>query len=101
MKMNLLVRIKNPYFWITLISVILTAMGVSPEMLTSWGAVLNAVKELFSNPFLLGCSIIAVIGVLNDPTTAGLGDTTRVMGYSKPRNEKKEIAVEATEDLSK
>ena len=92
MKINLTVRAKNPWFWISLIGVVLTAMGVSPDMFTSWGAVIEAVKELVTNPFLLGSVIVAILGVLNDPTTAGLGDTNQAMGYKEPRNEKKETA---------
>lgn len=87
MKMNLKVRAKNPYFWIGLIGVILAAMGISPEMLTTWGAVIDAFKALITNPFMLGSVVLAVMGVLNDPTTAGLGDTTQVMGYTTPRKE--------------
>lgn len=97
MKINLTVRAKNPWFWISLIGVILTAMGVSPEMFTSWDAVLGAIKDLITNPFLLGSVIIAILGVFVDPTTAGLGDTTLVMGYKEPRNEKKETVNEVTE----
>lgn len=87
MKINFLVRAKNPWFWIGLVGVVLTAMGISPETLTSWGAVIEAVKELVTNPFLLGSVIVAILGVLNDPTTAGLGDTNQAMGYKEPRKD--------------
>lgn len=87
MKINFLVRAKNPWFWIGLVGVVLTAMGISPETLTSWGAVVEAVKELVTNPFLLGSVIVAILGVLNDPTTAGLGDTNQAMGYKEPRKD--------------
>ena len=39
-------RMKNPYFWIGLIGVILTAVGVDAETLTTWEAVWNAVCDL-------------------------------------------------------
>lgn len=85
MKLNLTVRAKNPWFWVSLGGVILTAMGVSPEMLTSWGAVMDALVNLITNPFMLGSVIIAVMGVLIDPTTAGLGDSNNAMTYTKPK----------------
>jgi phi LC3 family holin len=85
MKINLRVRIKNPWFWISLVGVILTAMGVSPEMLTSWGAVWEALKELVMNPYLLGCVILAVLGVFIDPTTKGVSDSDQAMTYTKPK----------------
>ncbi len=67
-------RYKNPYFWFGLIGVILAAMGISPEMLTSWDTVGQAVKELISNPFMIGSVIMAVTGVFVDPTTRGIKD---------------------------
>lgn len=87
MRINLTVRAKNPWFWISLIGVVLTAMGVSPDMFTSWGAVIEAVKGLITNPFMLGSVIVAVLGVFIDPTTAGVGDTTQAMGYKEPRKD--------------
>lgn len=67
-------RYKNPWFWIGLIGVVLTAMGVNPEMFTSWAVVWQALKELVSNPFMLGSVAMAVLGVFVEPTTKGLRD---------------------------
>ena len=85
MKMNLKVRVKNPYFWIGLGGVILTAMGISADMLTSWTSVWDALVNLVSNPFMLGSVVIAVLGVVLDPTTAGIGDSEQAMTYSEPK----------------
>lgn len=87
MKINIPVRFKNPWFWVGLCGTILTAMGVSPEMFTSWGAVWEAVVNLFSNPFMLVSVVLAVLGVFVDPTTAGIGDSSRAMEYTKPNKE--------------
>jgi len=67
-------RFKNPYFWFGLIGVILAAMGVSPEMFTSWEVVRQQFVEFISNPFMVGSVIIAVTGVFVNPTTKGLKD---------------------------
>ena len=83
-KINMPVRVKNPWFWVSLVGVILTAMGVSPEMLTSWDAVITAFKDLITNPFLLGTTAIAVLGVFVDPTTKSLGDSDRALTYTCP-----------------
>ena len=85
MKINLSVRARNPWFWVGLAGVVLTAMGVSPEMLTSWGAVADAFRDLVTNPFLLGSVAIAVLGVLVDPTTAGVSDSERALAYTRPQ----------------
>jgi phi LC3 family holin len=84
MKINLPVRFKNPWFWVGLIGTILTAMGVSPEMFTTWGAVWEAVVNLFSNPFMLVSVALSVLGVFVDPTTYGVGDSNRAMSYTYP-----------------
>lgn len=87
MKINLSVRAKNPWFWIGVGGVVLTAMGISPEMLTSWSAVADAFLALVKNPFMLGSVAIAVLGIFVDPTTAGLKDSNLAMTYTKPKKE--------------
>ena len=87
MKINIPVRFKNPWFWVGLCGTILTAMGVSPEMFTSWGAVWEAVVNLFNNPFMLVSVVLAVLGVFVDPTTAGVGDSKRALSYKSPVKE--------------
>ena len=87
MKINFLVRVKNPWFWVGLGGTILAAMGVSPETFTSWGAVWDAIRSLLSNPFQIGCVILAVLGVFVDPTTDGIGDSTRALTYTTPSKE--------------
>ena len=87
MKINFLVRAKNPWFWVGLVGTILAAMGVSPEMFTSWGAVWEAVVNLFRNPFMLVSVALSVLGVFVDPTTDGIGDSTRAMTYTTPNKE--------------
>ena len=87
MKLNMSVRIKNPWFWVTLAGVIMTAMGVSPEMFTSWGAVADAFMELLSNPYMLGSVVLAVLGVFIDPTTKGVNDSAQAMTYTEPKGD--------------
>lgn len=87
LKMNIPVRMQNVWFWIGLIGTILAAMNVSPEMFTSWELVIQEIAALFSNPFRLGCVFVAVLGVFVDPTTSGIGDSTRALSYKIPNKE--------------
>lgn len=87
MKINIPVRFKNPWFWVGLVGAILSAMGVSPDMFTSWSAVWEAIVNLVSNPFMLGSVAMAVLGVFVDPTTAGISDSKRAMTYKSPTKE--------------
>lgn len=84
LNINIPIRLKNPMFWIGLLGVILAAMGINPEMLTSWQAVSEAFKNLVSNPYMIACVVVAVVGVFNDPTTKGIKDSDRVMSRNKP-----------------
>lgn len=93
-KLNLPVRFKNPVFWVSTLGVVLAAMGISPEMLTSWDAVADAFIGLIKNPYMIGCVILAIVGVVNDPTTAGLKDSNRVMTYKKPNKDTEEAKAE-------
>lgn len=86
-KMNLPVRMQNIWFWIGLGGTILAAMNVSPEMFTSWELLWQEIVALFSNPFRLGCVIVAIVGVFVDPTTSGIGDSSRALTYTKPNKE--------------
>ena len=90
MKINWKVRVKNPYFWIGLLGVILAAMGVDAEMFTSWQAVIDQAKALLANPFMLVSVALAVLGVFIEPTTAGLGDSAQALEYTEPRKERDE-----------
>lgn len=83
LKMNIPVRFQNWAFWVGLGATILAAMNVSPEMFTSWNLVAQEFIALVSNPFRLGCVIIAVVGVFSDPTTPGIGDSARALNRSK------------------
>lgn len=85
MKLNIPVRFKNFWFWVGLIGVVLAAMGVSPEMFTSWGAVADAFIALVKNPYMIASVVMAVAGVVLDPTTKGLGDSAQAMTYTEPK----------------
>lgn len=88
MKVNIPVRLKNPWFWVGIAGTVLAAMGVSPEMFTSWAAVGDAVMGLLRNPFQLGCVVLAVLGIFVDPTTTGITDSSLAMSYKAPSKNK-------------
>ena len=87
MKLNIPVRLRNPWFWVGLAGVILAAMGISPDTLTSWEALKEAAMRLAGNPYMIGSVFCAVLGVFIDPTTAGVGDSPRAMTYTAPKKD--------------
>lgn len=88
---NWKVRFKNPVFIaqliLSILTPILTYMGITVQDLTSWGMVLNALQCAASNPYVLGLMVVSVWNALNDPTTAGLGDSVNALTYSTPKKD--------------
>ena len=58
-------------------------------MFTSWEILLESFINIIKNPFLLFCTVVSVIGYINDPTTAGLGDSKEALTYFSPKKENK------------
>lgn len=88
--MNLKVRMKNPVFWVQLIVVTLSVVGSAFSLqasdITSWSMLGELIVKTFSNPYVLWTIVVAVWGVLNDPTTKGIGDSEQAKTYTKPNS---------------
>ena len=87
MNMNIKVRVRNPWFWVGVVSVAITAIGVDPQTFTSWAAVWEGIKAVLGNPVQLCTMCLAVLSVFIDPTTAGVSDSKTALGYDKPNRE--------------
>lgn len=85
MNMNIKVRVKNPWFWVGVFSVAITAIGVDPQTFTSWSAVWDGIKAVAQNPVQLVTMILAVLSVFIDPTTAGITDSKTALTYTAPK----------------
>ena len=87
--MNFKVRFRNPIFIAQLFLAIFTPLlayaGLTFQDLTSWQAVGNILIEAIKNPYVLGLIVVSVWNALNDPTTAGVGDSLLAMTYDKPK----------------
>lgn len=83
--MNIKVRVKNPWFWVGVFSVAITAIGVDPQTFTSWAAVWEGIKAVLSNPVQLVTMCLAVLSVFIDPTTEGVTDSETALTYTAPK----------------
>lgn len=84
MKINWKVRVKNKSFWIALIPAVLLLVQVIAAV---FGYTLN-LGELGDKLLAVVNSLFAVLtilGVVIDPTTAGVNDSTQAMGYTEPK----------------
>lgn len=81
---NWKVRIKNKNFWvaiipamIVLIQVIASVFGFTVDLGEMGNKLIAVVDAVFV--------VLAIIGVVTDPTTKGIGDSAQAMTYEKPK----------------
>ena len=87
MKINWKVRFKNKIWLGSFLSLIVSFVYSMLSMIDVFPDITkNSVMELL-NQIL---TFLGLIGVLVDPTTAGLGDSERAMGYEEPWDDNKE-----------
>ena len=82
-KINWKVRILNKTFWLTLVPALalllqtfLAVFGVKIELGETIDKLLVFINALFG--------VFIIVGIVNDPTTAGLSDSSRALGYHEP-----------------
>ena len=86
MKLNWKVRVKNKGFWLALIPAALLLVqavgqvfGLSLELSALGDQLLGVVNALFA--------VLVILGVVNDPTTAGISDSKQALTYTEPKKE--------------
>ena len=91
--MNLKVRFRNPIFlaqlFLSVLMSILTYSGLTVQDITTWQTLGNLLYNALGNPYVLGLIAVSVWNALTDPTTAGLGDSSRAMTYERPYKDKR------------
>ena len=80
---NWKVRINNKAFWVAIIpalalviQAVAALFGYTLDLSTTVGKILAVVDAVFA--------VLVILGVVNDPTTAGVGDSERAKGYEEP-----------------
>ena len=83
---NWKVRLLNKTFWITLVPALalllqtfLAVFGVKLELGETINKLLVFINALFG--------VLMIVGIVNDPTTSGVSDSTRAMTYERPNNQ--------------
>lgn len=66
------VKLKNPYFWLSLFALIFAAAGIDFNTLTSWQLLGDALLSILNNPVSIVAVLTAMVGIWNDNSTAGI-----------------------------
>lgn len=83
---NWTVRIKNKNFWLAVIpALLLLAQTVAAVFgyTLDLGDIGNKLIAVVNAAF----SVLVVLGVVNDPTTAGMSDSKQARGYNYPKED--------------
>lgn len=82
---NWTVRIKNKTFWLALIpaalllvQVVAAVFGYTLDLGELGDKLLAVVNALFG--------VLAILGIVADPTTKGVGDSSQALTYDKPKD---------------
>lgn len=81
---NWKVRIRNKNFWLALIPAVLLLVQVCAAPFGyEWDfGVLNTQLAAIVNALF---AVLAILGIVADPTTKGMGDSAQATGYDEPR----------------
>ena len=83
---NWKVRLKNKEFWISLIPAILLLIQVVAApfgLVLDFGELGNQILAIVNAVFAL----LAILGIVVDPTTAGVGDSAQALTYEEPKKD--------------
>jgi phi LC3 family holin len=82
MQINWKLRLKNK---VTLTAIVLGVVGIAYKILAMLGIVPPISENDMVEVVLLVIELLVLLGVVVDPTTAGVGDSQQAMSYDKPR----------------
>ena len=86
MKINWTVRLKNKTFWLSMIPAVLLLIQVVAAVFNyrlDLGDLGNKLIAVVNAVF----AVLAILGVVTDPTTAGIGDSKQALTYTEPKKE--------------
>ncbi len=78
MKINIKARLRNKTFLISAITLIVSFVY---KLLTLFGVVADISENEIIDVLSIGVNLLALLGVVVDPTTTGIFDSDRVMTY--------------------
>lgn len=83
---NFKVRAKNKYFWLSLIpSILVLIQAVLAPFGYDWDfGVLNQQLTAIINALFV---VLSILGIVVDPTTKGISDSTQAMNYHEPKGD--------------
>ena len=86
MNINWKVRIKNKAFWLALIPALLLLVQAIAAVF-GYTLALDGIEARLLDLVNAVFAVLVILGVVTDPTTAGLSDSDLAMTYEEPRED--------------
>ena len=86
MNINWKVRLVNKNFWLALIPAVLLlvqAIAAPLGFALDFGELGNQLLAIVNAVF----AVLAILGIVQDPTTEGVGDSAQAMTYTEPKRD--------------
>ena len=83
---NWKIRMQNKTFWLALVPAFLLLIQAVAQVFNVSLDFTNRNKDLLGVVNAL-FTVLAIVGVVADPTTRGLSDSTQALTYSKPKED--------------
>ena len=86
MKINWVVRLKNKAFWLAIIPAVLLLIQAVADVAgfqLDFGDISDKLIAVVNAVFV----VLSILGIVTDPTTDGIGDSTRALTYTTPNKE--------------
>ena len=65
-------KLKNPYFWLSIVGLLFASAGIDFNTLTSWQLLGEALISILNNPVSVVAVLTALVGIWNNNDTKGL-----------------------------
>ena len=65
-------KLKNPYFWLSIVGLLFASAGIDFNTLTSWQLLGEALLSILNNPVSVVAVLTALVGIWNNNDTHGL-----------------------------
>lgn len=90
MKINWTVRLKSKNFWLAIIPAVLLLIQVVAAIFgftLDLGDLGNKLLAMINAAF----AVLAILGIVVDPTTQGISDSTQALTYTEPKSDEEDV----------
>lgn len=83
---NWKVRVKNKMFWLSIVpALLLLVQAIAAPF--GYNFDFNVLNQQLADIINAAFVVLSILGIVVDPTTTGVSDSTQALGYEQPKKE--------------